>query len=220
MAKIKLRHHKNVWLGALLVLGSMLLAIGGLGLYDFLHRTQTGISTPNPTQVVTADNEVSEKKPEIPADYKVPNNQPRLVRINAINSEAYIQRVGVKIDGVMAAPNNIYFAGWYVNGVAPGDSGVSIINGHAGGRYEDGIFRNLYKLSTDDSVSVQMGDLSWREFSVVSVTTYSVGDASGALFKDDPMIDKELHLITCDGTFDDTAQTYDKRTIVVARFKP
>lgn len=61
-----------------------------------------------------------------------------------------------------------------------------------------------------------MGDLSWRQFKVISTSTYPVEDAAAALFKDDPSVSHELHLITCDGAFDDNTQTYDKRTIVVA----
>jgi hypothetical protein len=36
------------------------------------------------------------------------------------------------------------------------------------------------------------------------------------LFADDPAIERELRIITCDGNFDDSSQTYDQRLVVVA----
>lgn len=201
------------------VVGIGLITFAVLGTIDYVKRTQTGITTPSPQQTVKDTPVISEKKPvAITSSYTVPANQPRVITIPGLKQNAYVQRVGIASDGAMATPNNIYFTGWYVNSVAPGDTGVSIINGHAGGRYTQGVFRNLHNLKTDDEISIQMGDLSWRYFAVVSVNTYPVDDAAAALFKDDPSIDKELHLITCDGVFNDRAQSYNERTIVVAKF--
>lgn len=117
---------------------------------------------------------------------------------------------------MMAVPTNIFFAGWYVNGASPGELGVSIINGHAGGRYEQGVFHEIKSLRVDDVINIQAGDLSWKAFSVRSIETYDVQEAAVPLYADDPLISEELHLITCDGVFDDATQTYDKRVIVVA----
>jgi sortase (surface protein transpeptidase) len=75
-------------------------------------------------------------------------------------------------------------------------------------------------LVAGDSVRVQMGDLSWRTYEVVSVTTYDVLNAKEPLFRRETQRDSELHLITCDGAFDDRTQFYDRRTIVVAVYSP
>lgn len=168
---------------------------------------------------VTTD-KPSEKNPGAVTDeYKVPADQPRAIAINSLGIEAYVQRVGIDINKNMVAPNNIYFAGWYVGSVAPGEKGVSIINGHDGGRYADGVFKHLVNVKSDDIITVQMGDNSWREFVVRSVDTYPVEASARALFADDSHIDRELHLITCDGVFDDRTQTYDRRLIVTAELK-
>ncbi|MGV9001347.1 MAG: class F sortase [Candidatus Saccharimonadaceae bacterium] len=205
-------------LAAFIFFGAVLLVIGVLGVIDFFKSTTAGETVPLSNQTITTDDtRPSEKNPgPVSKSYTVPAKQPRAIQIPSLNVDAYVQRVGVTKDDAMATPNNIFFAGWYVKSVAPGDSGVSIINGHAGGRYEKGIFRNFSALKKGDSIRVQMGDLSWREFSVVSATTYLVNDSAGPLFHDDASIDNELHLITCDGVFDDKTQTYNERTIVVA----
>lgn len=201
------------------IVGVSLLVVAGLGVWDYYSVTQTGVSTPS-TEVVTETKTVSEK-PVVVSElgYVVPANQPRVVEIPSLNIEGYVERVGIDKSGAMSTPSNINFAGWYVNNSVPGDKGVSIINGHAGGRYTKGIFKSIGSLKENDSIRVQMGDMSWREFSVVSTKTYPVGESAASLFADDPTIDNELHLITCDGVFDDKAQSYDLRTIVVAKYR-
>lgn len=179
--------------------------------------TQIGEAYPSSDTVLTST-VISEKRPDIgSSEFTVPDNQPRKIELPSLRVEAFIQRVGVTSANEMATPDNIFFAGWYIDSAVPGETGVSIINGHAGGRYVNGAFRHLNVLESGDLVRVQMGDLSWREFEVVSVDTYDLEQATAALYDDDKDIDRELRLITCDGVFDDITQTYDKRVIVVAK---
>lgn len=172
------------------------------------------------TEIVSTAAAPSEKDPgRVRDEYTVPADQPRAISLPNSSVEAYVQKVGIDQNTTMLAPNNIFFAGWYVGSTAPGEKGVSIIDGHAGGRYENGVFRHLVDVQKGDIVRLQMGDRSWREFVVRSMGAYSVADAATALFADDPTIERELHLITCDGIFDDRTQTYDKRFIVVLSLK-
>lgn len=209
---------KRWYVASLIVIGAALLVIAGLGFWDYFARTQTGDPYPAPQPVTTSTDHPSEKKPVISDDYTVPANQPRLIKIPSLDITAYVQPVGIDEKNAIAAPNNIYFAGWYTGSVVPGESGVSIVDGHAGGRYEDGVFRHIATLTEGETLDIQMGDLSWRHFAVVSNDTHELADAAAALFKDYSDVTRELHLITCDGTFDDNTQTYDQRTIVVAKF--
>lgn len=205
----------------LITLSSIIVAcmtVIGLVAYDYYRVTQTGPVVPATSDTITNDDAPSEKSPgPVAKEYTVPARQPRSIRIAKLNVEAYVQRVGVTKDNAMATPNNIAFTGWYVKSVTPGSEGLSIINGHAGGRYVDGVFKHLKDLSSGDSIEVQLGDMSWHTYKVFSVKTMSVSDANAALYKRDFLLPKQLNLITCDGNFDDAAQTYDKRTIVVAK---
>lgn len=190
----------------------------GLVAYDYYHVTQTGVTVPSASETIATDDAPSEKSPgPVTKEYTVPADQPRSIRIEKLNVDAYVQRVGITKDNAMATPSNIAFTGWYVKSVAPGADGLSIINGHAGGRYIDGVFKNLKHLTSGDSIQVQRGDLSWHTYKVFSVKTVSVADANKALYERNVLLPKQLNLITCDGNFNDAAQTYDERTIVVAR---
>lgn len=210
------RHWSRVAFIVLIMTIAALLTIGGLWLYDYLKTTASGDDMPSSETVLTST-VVSEKEPTITEEYTVPAGQPRLISIESLNVEAYVQRVGVTPDNEMAAPNNLFFAGWYVNGAVPGEKGVSIINGHAGGRYRDGVFHRLNELRGGETIRVQMGDKTWRVFEVERVDSYSLDEASTALYEADSSIREALHLITCDGVFDDKTQTYDRRVIVVAK---
>ena len=203
---------------AMLVVGCLLLTVGALGVYDYFSVKSEGADLPS-NEAVTSDAVVpSENKPaEISTGYVVPAGQPRVIEIPSISVEAYVQRVGITPQGAMATPNNIYFTGWYVNSVGPGEQGLSIINGHVGGRYSPGIFENLKNTKQGEKIRVQMGDLSWREFEITSVNTYPVEESGEALFDDDPTVDSELHLITCEGNYNSQSDTYDQRVIVVAK---
>lgn len=219
---VKKRSHlvtkRHIIIGVSLVVGCLLLTVSALGLYDYFAVKNDGLTIPD-TTTVTSDSAVpSENKPtEISSEYTVPAGHPRVIQIPSIAVDAYVQRVGVTPQGAMATPNNIYFTGWYVNSVGPGEKGLSIINGHVGGRYSPGIFKDLKNTKTGEEIRIQMGDLSWREFEITSIDTYSVADSSVPLFDDDPMIDEELHLITCEGNYNADSDTYDQRVIVVAK---
>ena len=150
------------------------------------------------------------------ANYKVADAQPRKIEIDAVNVSACIQRVGLDQNNSIAVPSNIHLAGWYIDSPAPGKPGVSIIDGHVSGRYNDAVFVKLASVKENDSVRIQMGDMSWINYKVLSVGSYDLNGAGEALFKQLPSVDKQLTLITCGGKYDSQNQTYDKRVIVRA----
>lgn len=202
----------------LVVIGAALIVFGALGIRDYVRTTSEG--EPYPSDGVVATTDVASERPILVTDteYTVADTQPRRVMIESISVDAYVQKVGVDKSGAMATPSNINFVGWYVDSPIPGESGVSILNGHVGGRYTDGVFKHIKDIQPADSIKIQMGDLTWREFKVVSNTSYPVEQSASPLFKKSTEFDKELHLITCSGKFDDRSQTYDERTILVARY--
>lgn len=199
-------------------MGAAFVVLAGFGVWDYLRSQDDKADMPTREILTRTEAEPSEKHPgAVKDEYTVPADHPRAIAIPKLGIEAYVQPVGVDENNQMVAPDNIHFTAWYTGSVAPGEAGLSIINGHAGGRYEQGVFRSITKLIKDDVFRVQMGDKSWREFKVVTTGSYPTSEATKVLFKDDPTIERELHLITCDGKFDDAAQTYEKRFIVIAR---
>jgi LPXTG-site transpeptidase (sortase) family protein len=200
-----------LFLGVLLV---VLLAIVAWGVFDYVRAT-TGDDVPSADIVTTVNPQPSEYKPVVDNRYTVPASQPRVIAIQKIGVNAYIQRVGIDSLGAIATPNNIHVAGWYLDSKTPGETGVSIIDGHVGGRYNPGVFEHLAKLTSGDAISVQFGDLSWKEFAVESVATYKQEETSKPLFAETGK-SPTLRLITCGGSYDNKSETYSHRTIVTA----
>lgn len=196
------------------------LGVAAVGLMGYFGATRTGDVMPDTTVITSDAPQPDEIRPlAIQSSYTVPADQPRVVVIPRLDIESYVQPVSVTSSGAMATPTNIHYVGWYTDSVAPGEPGVSIVNGHYTGRYDKGVFWRLGELVKGDEIRLQMGDLSWRLFVVESNTMYDTAQASAAIFDNRPTITNELHLITCGGRYDDVAQTYDKRVLVVAQLK-
>lgn len=200
----------------LLVLAAALFGVGALKLWE-RHRATSKPAT-LPTQgIVTQDiKEPEESIPDVTA-YSVPADQPRRLIMDSIQVDALIQRVGITDQNAIAVPSNVHFAGWFTQSSKPGESGLSIINGHVTGRFNDGIFRNLKLLRVGDVFKIEYGDMSVKEFQVVDVQTLPSTDAIGLLLHKRPEIYSQLNLITCTGVYDKNAQTFNDRVIVVSK---
>lgn len=199
----------------LLVVGSALVALGGLQLsmrYKALHQpfdagtlTKTvTVSTPSP----------SENKVSIHDTYTVAAYHPKILRIPQIGVEHLIQKVDVDQHNDIAAPVNVHVAGWYVKSAIPGTPGVSIIDGHVAGRYASGVFKDLHKLKPGDEFSIEFGNGASKRFAVLSIREVTATEADTALFNKDPAVESQLTLITCSGAYDTQSATYKNRTIV------
>jgi sortase (surface protein transpeptidase) len=196
------------------------LLIVTIGIVQLLPRLVLQVSTapaPNSQEVISEDVQTpDERKPNSDAPYNVPNDHPKRIEISAIQASGFIQKIGLNQQNAVSVPNNIHYAGWFVDSVLPGEIGLSIIDGHVSGRYRDGIFKNLYKLSPGDNFDIVFGDGSKKSFSVVEVSTKPEAEAAQKLFHKEPSIERQLNLITCGGTFNTQSQTYSDRVIVIA----
>lgn len=187
---------------------------------------QRYLSMRNPTipdahQTVTNNTDhPSEAKvtPKQADTYVVPADQPRSITLPSIHADGLIQRVGLTSDNALAVPSSIYFGGWYTGGSKPGDKGLSIIDGHVSGWYNDGIFKNLKNLHNGDMFTVEYGDRSTRKFAVVDVKTIPEDKASMVLFQQRSDLPNQLNLITCGGKFDTKTDLYADRIIVISKF--
>lgn len=172
----------------------------------------------NPEIVSQDEDEPEEGKPDTQTQsYEVAKDLPRRILIPSQNIDAFIQRVAITKDNAIAAPGNVHFGGWYVHSVLPGKSGVSIIDGHVSGKYVDGVFKQLHKLSIGDHFSIEFGDRTLKNFEVTDVQIIPTEQSIELLMHDDPNIDAQLNLITCGGRFDKDSQSYDDRVIIVSK---
>ncbi len=204
---------------AALVVAVGLLLFGSVGFYKHFHAARGAKSNPPDAEhvVVSNDGEPSEAPIDPNAKYEVERNRPRRIILPSIKTTAFVQAVGKTKTNEVAVPSNVNYTGWYVNGPKPGESGVSLIDGHVSGRNTGGVFKNLSKVKAGDEFSVELGDRTLKKFAVVSVTTYSIKDVNAHLFTPVKGVKKQLNLITCGGTYDKSAKTFDKRILVVSK---
>lgn len=172
----------------------------------------------SPASVVTFSTDTPEEKlpAEVGYSWKGQKDDPKRIIIPTLNVDSFVQNVGIDQNQQIAVPNNIHIAGWFVDSVRPGSSGLSIIDGHVNGVSSDeGVFKRLNELTTGDTVQIVMGDDTVINFVVKSNQEIATSDSATILFSQDPTIQSQLNLITCTGNFDRTARQYDKRQITV-----
>ena len=204
--------------GILIVIGLALVVYGSLA---FMRQYQaTHESRPlSLGKVVTESASQPDETP--PSDdcmlQTVAERAPHILTIPDIGVDSCVQQVGNDPSGTIAAPSNVHLAGWYVNSVAPGEKGVSLVDGHVSGRYSEAIFKNLGKLTPGSIISVQRGNGQTVKFAVVDVASYPSDQVMKVLFEQLEGVDSQLTLITCGGVFDKSSQTYADRVVVRAK---
>lgn len=195
----------------LLILGIVLVVLIGWAIYQQLDDT---ITRPNPEIVTYSTDTPDEKKPDDDYKWGGAPNEPKFIRLPTIQVSGFIQKVDVDQNNEVAVPNNIHMAGWFKDSMAPGEMGLSIIDGHIDGRTMPGIFQHLIKLKPGDEYTVEMGDGSIKHYLVRRVVAVDAGEAANVLFSQDPRVKSQLNLITCGGSFDKKTRKYDQRVIV------
>lgn len=137
---------------------------------------------------------------------------PVRLKIPSINIDATIEYVGVTPKGVMVAPSNINNVGWFELGPRPGEKGNAVIAGHFDGENgEAGVFANLDKLKTGDKLYVEDNKGTATTFIVRGSHAYNPGYADNVFSGTNSA---HLNLITCNGVWDETKQSFSKRLVV------
>lgn len=174
---------------------------------------------PDPTRlsVNTSDTQPDERRVPLDAEYTVPSSQPRRITIPAVGVNGFIEKVGILPDGAVGVPSNIHFAGWLETSGYPGGQGLTIIDGHVSGRYNTAIFSKLYMVQLGDTIAIEHGDKSMKEFVIVDKKQVPERDAAAILFEKRSDIAEQLNVITCGGVYNAAARTFEDRVIVIAR---
>ena len=183
-----------------------------------LNNPKRGVITDNTlSEILTySTDNPSEEPPGKDFVWKGNSLDPKYIKLPSVGIEGFIQNVGVDQNSQIAVPNNVHFAGWFVDTVKPGEVGLSIIDGHLNGTSRGGIFRNLEKLTIGDEFSIEMGNGNINTFKVKEVRTLDLDDAVDFLFSQQTNIMSQLNLITCGGTYNKEARIYEQRVIVIS----
>jgi sortase (surface protein transpeptidase) len=139
---------------------------------------------------------------------------PTRLRIPAISVDTTLETLHLDTSGALGAPKDWAHAGWFAEGVVPGEVGPAVIAGHVDSTTGPAVFYRLGQLHPGDPLSVQRG-ASWVDFVVVNVVRYPK-DAFPTAQVYGPTPDPELRLITCSGDFNSAQRSYVDNTVVFA----
>ena len=177
-----------------------------------LNRSHWGITTQY-SSVFTGRTLV--KVPVIPPRpiRALQNNPVRLV-IPSIAINAIIEHVGLTPGGAMGTPQTLSDVAWFDPGIAPGQIGTSVIDGHLDWTHgEAAVFANLYKLHNGANIQVVDASGSLTTFIVTNIGTFGENENTDNIFNSSDGI-SHLNLITCDGAWNSTSQSYTDRLVI------
>jgi hypothetical protein len=150
-------------------------------------RTDTAGTPTAPAGVVTAS--------------PLARSAPVRLRIPSIGVDTPVMRLGLAADGTVQVPpiEANAPAGWYDGSPTPGRTGPSVILAHVTvGRFGDGVFLHLARLTPGDRVTVELADGASAVFAVDRVQTVAKARFPTAAVYGN--VDRpELRLITCGG---------------------
>ncbi len=136
---------------------------------------------------------------------------PSQISIPSIKLNSPIEPMGINEVGELEVPSgktkNI---GWYKDGTVPGEVGSAVMDAHV-----YAALSKLNKTHIGDDIYVVMESGVTLHFRITEKKTLPLSKVSNEeLFN--RAIDRELHLITCAGTFSKKLNTYTHRLLVYA----
>lgn len=140
---------------------------------------------------------------------------PTRVAIPAIGVSSSLEDLHRGSAGELDPPKGWDDAGWFSDGIVPGEVGPAVIAGHVDSPTAAAVFFRLDELIAGDEIHIAMSDGTTRTFTVdrserAAKSAFPTSDVYGTA----PT--PQLRLITCDGTFDTATGHYTDNLIVFA----
>lgn len=143
---------------------------------------------------------------------------PTSVRIPAIGVDTLLEDLALDGSGRLGAPVDYDLAGWYADGVVPGEVGPAIIAGHVDSPSAPAVFAQIGALVPGDDIIVALSDGTERTFEVSGSTQSAKAEfPTASVYSNVPA--PELRLITCGGVFDSSTGHYLDNLIVFAELR-
>lgn len=141
-------------------------------------------------------------------------NLPSRLEITGIGVDTMVAPVGLADNGDMDIKENPSEVAWYQYGPRPGQIGSAVIAGHYGWKAgRASVFTQLHTVKAGDIVTVYDDDGTELSFAVREIRSYDPdADATEVFRSNDGKA--HLNLITCEGAWNDTEQTYATRLVV------
>ncbi|MEV7726343.1 class F sortase [Streptomyces sp. NPDC087917] len=176
---------------------------------------------PQPTAaaaVAVRADQLPANPPTPPPDMEVlEHSSVQRIRIPTINVDAPVMTVGLDAQGWIDAPppQDRNLAGWYLNGISPGQQGSAVIVGHVDNAQGPAVFYGLGSIKPGNHIEVERYDGRTAVFEVYGVEVFSKDAFPGARVYGDTG-HAELRVITCGGGYS-KAKGYDGNVVVFAR---
>jgi LPXTG-site transpeptidase (sortase) family protein len=143
---------------------------------------------------------------------------PSRLRIPSIGVDAWVGAVGLRSDGSMDVPNNLWTSSWLATGPKPGQAGNAVIAAHRGVG-SPALFSHLENVRPGDRIYVSDAAGNEIAYEVTGVVSLDLSTSSQReVFA--PATAQQLVLITCFGRYINSARTYDHRLVVVGQPLP
>ena len=144
-----------------------------------------------------------------------PASPPVRLTIPSIRVTTPLVRLGRERDGSMQVPADFARAGWFAEGLAPGQVGPAVIAGHVDSKTGPAVFYRLRELRPGDTVQVERADGARLRFVVEQARSFPKATLPTAgVFGPAPWA--ALRLVTCGGTFDRARGSYRDNLVVFA----
>lgn len=139
------------------------------------------------------------------------------VKIPSLRIAAPIMDVGLDQEGWIQAPppEDSNLAGWYQNGISPGQRGTAVVVGHVDNAGGPAVFYSLGSMEKGRHIEVERYDGRVAVFEVYGVEVYAKNNFPGVQVYSDTG-EPELRVITCGGGYSRT-DGYDGNVVVFAR---
>jgi len=148
-----------------------------------------------------------------------PISPPIRLEITSIGVDTVVRPTGLTSGGDMDISENPDEVAWYQLGTKPGQQGNAVIAGHYG--WKDGhgsVFNSLHTLMAGDKVSTYDDKGVPTNFIVREIRKYDpMSDATEVFKSTDGGV--HLNLITCDGTWVQSKESYTDRLVVFTDLK-
>ncbi|WP_328593528.1 sortase domain-bontaining protein [Goekera deserti] len=185
--------------------------LAGALLFGGSDATPTGRTAPTAAPTDAAGNPV----PEVVTSLS--RAEPVQVELPTLGVTSSLVDLGLNEDGTLEVPVDYSKAGWFTGGNFPGDpqGPPALIAGHVDDFTGPAVFFRLRELAVGDEVEVVRADNTVAVFVVSDMDQY----AKSAFPADEvyaPVADSEIVLITCTGSFDSAARSYDDNLVVRA----
>ncbi len=158
--------------------------------------------TPSPEEAISFQSEQEEAG--LPLRLKIPK----------IGANAFVEHVGVALNGTMEAPTNQRNVAWFKFGPRPGEKGSAVIAGHYGWKNgQASVFDDLHQLRKGDLIYTEDDKGEVFSFAVREIRSYDQEENASEVFVSEDG-KQHLNLIVCEGVWDRVTQTYVGRLVI------